>query len=134
MQLQLVIKIVLGLISAAGVVAGALLPRLLPSVRSRGDRAMALQEVELLSKLDPASQAAQQLSAIIERRISGWHQKMFASPQGEHFGVAAREVLRPYAGPVPGWVRAGQIIMVVVSGFLLVLIIWAIATQGSASS
>lgn len=134
MLLQLVIKIVLGLISAAGIVAGALLPRLLPSVRNRGDRAMALQEVELLIKLDPTSQAARQLSEIIERRISGWHQKMFPSPQRDHFGVAVQESFQPYPGPIPGWVRAAQTVMVVVFGLLLVLIIWAIATQGSASS
>ena len=129
MTLQLVIKIVLGIISAAGVVAGALLPRLLPSVRNRGDRAVALQEIELLIKLDPNSQAAHQLSEIIQRRISDWHQKMFPAQQQDHFGTAVRESFQPYGGPVPAWVRAAQLVMVVIFGALLVLIIWAIATQ-----
>ena len=123
------VSIVVGLISLAGVLGAPLLPRLLPSVRSRGERAMALQEIELLTRLDRSTEAAKQLSAIIERRIKRWHAKMFPQPKRDHFGEALAESFEPYDGPVPKWVRVIQVAMVVVFGSLLVLIVWGLITS-----
>lgn len=95
------IGIIVGPISLAGVLGAPLLPRLLPSVCSRGDRAMALQEIELLIKLDPSTDAAKQLSEIIGRRIEGWHAKMFPRTRRDHISEALAETFKPYDGPVP---------------------------------
>jgi len=129
MPLRYAVSIVIGLISLAGVLGAPLLPRMLPSVRSRGDRAMALQEIELLTKLDPSTDAAKQLSAIIERRVQLWHRKMFPPPREDRFAAAIAESVKPYDGPVPVWVRVVQVGMVIVFGTLLVLIIWGLITS-----
>lgn len=90
---------------------------------------MALQEIELLSKLDPGTNAAKQLSAIVERRIKGWHKAMFPPPRSDHISEGLAETFKPYDGPVPRWVRAIQVVMVLVFGSLLVLIIWGAVTS-----
>lgn len=131
MPLKYAVSIVLGLISLAGVLGTPLLPRLLPSVRNHGDRALALQEVELLTKLDPGTSAAKQLSAIIQRRIEGWHAKMFPPAPKDHLAKAVRESFKPYDGPVPRWVRVVQVVMVLFFGSLLALIIWGAITSPS---
>lgn len=122
-------SIIVGLISLAGVLGAALQPRLLPSVCSRGDRAMALQEIELLIKLDPS--AAKQLSEIIGRRIEGWHAKMFPRARRDHISEALAETFKPYDGPVPRSVRVVQVAIVVVCGSLFVFTIWAGITHPS---
>lgn len=131
MLVQFVVKIVLALIAAAGVVGATLLPRLLPSVRSHGDRALALQEVELLTMLDPGSEAAKHLNAIIEHRIEGWHTKMFPPSKEDRFGQALAETFKPYDGPVPRWVRVVQVALVTIFGGLFVALILSLIVNGA---
>jgi hypothetical protein len=44
-------------------------------IGSRNDRALTLQEVELLSRIDPTSEAAGDLNWVIDRRIAGWRSR-----------------------------------------------------------
>jgi hypothetical protein len=44
-------------------------------INTRNDRVITNQELDLLKKLDPGSDAAKQLSQVIATRISDWHAK-----------------------------------------------------------
>ena len=50
---------------------------MVPLVNSRNDRVLTDQEVHILKKLDPNSQAAKDLSAVVEARVSRWYQKAY---------------------------------------------------------
>jgi hypothetical protein len=63
------------IVGAIGLVLVALLGVLGQFLTSRNDRTLTDQEVDLLRKLDPNSQAARDLIAVVESRIATWHWK-----------------------------------------------------------
>lgn len=58
----------------------------------RHERTLANQEADLLAKLDPASQPAKDLKAIIEARIGRWHKQMFKKDQATGKEVTRRSL------------------------------------------
>jgi hypothetical protein len=46
-------------------------------INSRNDRAQAHQEVDLLLKLDPTRDTANQLNQVVQARVQSWHAKFY---------------------------------------------------------
>jgi hypothetical protein len=65
------------LIPVVGAVLVAVIAAAAQVINSRNDRAQAHQEVDLLRKLDPTSDTAKELAAVVQARIGRWHQKFY---------------------------------------------------------
>jgi hypothetical protein len=65
------------LIPVVGAVLVAVIAAAGQVINSRNDRAQAHQEVDLLRKLDPTSDAAKELAAVVQARIGRWHRKFY---------------------------------------------------------
>lgn len=122
-------SIVVAVVGALGLVASTVGPRALPYVRSHNERTLALQEIELLTRLDGDTEAAQQLSAIIKRRIARWHRKMFPAERRDHIAEEIQESFERDDGPTPRWYKVFRVALVIVFAGLLALGIWGVITS-----
>src|SRR5215218_2794955 len=101
-----------------GAIVVALVAAAVSVVNSRNDRAMSNLEADLLKKLDPESEVARQLHAVIEARVTDWYRKAYKikkTPTGD------KPVKRRTAAVV-GWLLIililAPLVIVAISGFI----------------
>ena len=81
------------LIPAVVTVIGIIIGVIGQWINSRNDRNLTNQEVDILTKLDPNSSAARELSKVIEFRVAKWYGKILKSRRAEreasNWGIAS---------------------------------------------
>jgi hypothetical protein len=95
------------------------------------DRARAQQEADVLSRLDPNSQAARWLREIIDTRVAHWHRRIFGTRKAdlqEFYGKSPATTMGRHPGvtPPPTWIII--LALVVGSAAVVVIAIWAAAS------
>jgi len=99
-----------------GAVVVALVAATVSVLNSRNDRAISNLEADLLKKLDPQSEAARQLNAVIEARVNGWYRKAYKIKKTSTGEKPVRR--RNIAAIVVGWLLIILFLVPFVYGFI----------------